>query len=447
MKLLLIIAFSILNLNSIFAQTHKNENFKTEINFGNGFIVTTFLKVKQKKNKITLTSPKNSDVRLAGFLKAKTGRLLGKSPKKGILVRINAVLKKDSLSGYISTTLLDKLQLKGELKNGLLTGIIYKNKKSVGNIKGKKSEQTKINYSHLYLTITKLTEQNLFSNEFLKSDKWKEYKKVLKKKLDKVQDDIELYIAFKMLNSKLPFSHYYLIIREKSNKKMDEIKEQAVVYEKKNINTDYLKIKNFSTSQKELSIILPKILKSKPNNLIIDLRDNPGGGIEAAFEFGKYFISNNSEIGFFVTNKLQYTGFDYQLFRTLPKAKPQTTIEFIEYLKHKKGAQLVFDKSNIPTFSGHLYVLTNRNTGSTCEPIVYILKKSKTATIIGEKTAGAMLSGTSFNLSDKYNLFIPIADFYTRDGVRLEGLGVTPDIITKSDEALNKTLEIIKKNK
>jgi len=447
----LILALSFLILNSVFAQNTKSGNYKTEINFGGGFDLTTFLKVQQKDNKIILTSPRNSDVRLVGFFKAKVGRLLGKSPKKGILVKINCTKRKDSLLGYVLMSKANKLLLKGKLKNGLLTGTIYKGKKIVGNIQGEKSEQKKINYSHLSPIIIKLTEQNLFSKEFLKSDKWTKYKSELKNKLNKIHDDIELYIAFKMLSSKLPFSHYYLIMQEElnedKNKKTAQIKEKTVVYEKKNENTGYLKIKNFSSSQKELSIILPKILKAKPANLIIDLRDNPGGGIEAAFEFGKYFMKNTTEIGFFVTNKLQYSEFDYELFKTLPKATPQSTEEFIAYLKQGKGARLVFDKPNFLTFSGHLYVLTNGNTGSTCEPIVYMLKKSKTATIVGEKTAGAMLSGTFFDVSGKYKLFLPIADFYTYDGVRLEEVGVTPDIITKSDDALSKTLALIKENK
>ena len=39
---------------------------------------------------------------------------------------------------------------------------------------------------------------------------------------------------------------------------------------------------------------------------------------------------------------------------------------------------------------------------------------------------------------------LPIADFYTYDGVRLEGVGVKPNIETTSENALDKTLELIK---
>ena len=55
-----------------------------------------------------------------------------------------------------------------------------------------------------------------------------------------------------------------------------------------------------------------------------------------------------------------------------------------------------------------------------------------------------MLSATIFEISGKYKLFLPIADFYTYDGIRLEGIGVKPNIETTSENALNKTLELIK---
>ena len=72
------------------------------------------------------------------------------------------------------------------------------------------------------------------------------------------------------------------------------------------------------------------------------------------------------------------------------------------------------------------------------------MKEKKIATIVGKNTAGAMLSGAFFNLDTKYKLFLPIADFYTFDGIRLDKLGVKPDIETLSEEALNKALEMIR---
>jgi len=273
--------------------------------------------------------------------------------------------------------------------------------------------------------------------------------------LNKVQDDIELFIGFNMLGYKVPFSHYGIFIQkdestetDKTNEsETDELNEPTVTFKEIDHNSAYLKIKNFSSSQKELSAILPKIVEKSYQNLIIDLRNNGGGGLEAAFELAKYIEDKEIVVGYFVTNKLNYSGFQLELFQNLPVIKMQSTKEFVSSLKKGKGSKLVFKKSNNPVFLGKLYILTNKNTASTCEPIVYQLKNTKRATIIGENTMGAMLSAAYFKIQDKYKLYLPIADFYTYDGVRLEGVGVAPNIETKSKDALDKAIEIIKSNK
>lgn len=449
----LIIVFALVGTNS-FAQQNQTI-LKSEIAFKSNFFssttLTTFLKVEQTDNEFILTSPKNADVRIFGGFKARLGRMLGKSPKKGIFVTIICEQKGDSLIGFMKTPFLEKFKFKGLYKNDSLSGKIIKNDTIVGNIIGIKSQETSIDYNHLFPKIIDITQNNIYSKKVLQTDEWKKFRKELKKTLDTVQDDIELYLSFKLLSQNLPFSHYYLFIQETTEKveghdisKNPEKKVPTVVYEKKNKTTGYLKIKNFGSSKKELARILLKIIKENPKNLIIDLRNNGGGGIDAAFEFGKYIMNKNVEIGYFVTNELQYTGFDIDLFKKLPVAKPETTEEFIERLKQGKGAKLVFNNPGAPVYAGNIFVLTNDNTGSTCEPIVYVLKESGRATIIGEKTAGAMLSGALFDISGKYKLFLPIADFYTYDGVRLEGVGVAPNIETTSENALNKALSIIK---
>jgi C-terminal processing protease CtpA/Prc len=97
-------------------------------------------------------------------------------------------------------------------------------------------------------------------------------------------------------------------------------------------------------------------------------------------------------------------------------------------------------------FPGKIYVLTNGNTGSTCEPLVYGLKHSKRATIVGEKTYGGMLNGEQFNITKNFRLWVPTADYYTSDGKKIDRIGVAPDVVCKSDEALEKTLVLISKN-
>lgn len=442
-KNILIILFLLISTIS-FSQKSET-NLKSEINI-DVFSLTTFLKVKQTGDQFLITSPKNADVRLVGWFKARLGRLFGKSPKKGILTTINCVQKGDSLIGNMNISMLGIMKFKGTYKNEILKGNIIKNDTiTIGTIKGVKSEENNIDYNYLYSKIIEITNENIYSKSIIQTKEWNKFQKELKKTFENVQDDVELFFGFQMLSPKPPFSHYnLLLLKKETNFENDSEIQKTVIYKKENENTSYLKIKNFGSSQNELANIFPKIIKDNPKNLIIDLRDNGGGGIEAGFEFGKHIMSSTTEIGYFTTNKLQNTGFDIDLFKKLPIAEPQTTDEFIENLKQGKGAKLIFKNANTPVYLGNLYILTNSNTASTCEPIVYVLKESERATIVGEKTAGAMLSATLFDIYEKYKLILPIADFYTYDGVRLEGVGVKPNIETKSEDALDKVLEIIK---
>lgn len=431
-----------------FAQQNP-ENYKSDIELGSGFALTTFLTVKQDGDELKITSPRGADRRLFGVFKSTLGRITGNAPKKGSFVRIEANQVGDSLFGVAKAPMLGTMDFVGVLKANSLSGNLIKNDTSIiGSISGVVSDEKSLDYAEFYPKILQITQNNIFSKEALETKEWRKFQKKLKKVCNKAEDDIEFYLGFSIYSNQLPFSHYSLMLNEESNSEEEadtmEKPEPTVIFEGKGNNTGYLQIKNFSTSQEELAAILPKIVENeKIQNLIVDLRDNGGGGVEAAFEFAKYISRDSITVGYFVTNKFEHSGFDKDLFEKLPAARPQTTEEFIEELKSGEGAKLVFAKPANEVFTGKLYILTNANTASTCEPLVYVLKENKQATIIGETTAGAMLSASYFDISGKYKLVLPLADFYTYDGIRLEGVGVKPDVETTSGEALNKAMEMI----
>jgi hypothetical protein len=444
----IIIFYFLLFITISFAQLKEN-HFKSELDFGNGTVFSTFLDVVLVKNQFTITSPNNADVRIMGG-KAKLGRITGKSPKKGIIVKINANQKGDSLYGETKIPMFGKLKFKGVIKNEVLIGEFFsKDETSIGTLHRINSTEDRIDYSYLYPLMLKTIQDNIYSKDALKTKEWKKFQKKIEKLCNNAHDDIELFLGFNILVQKLPFTHLSLFITE-DKIDLDETKSsnKSVFFEEKNSNTAYLLIKNFSSSKDELATILPKIVENQNyKNLIVDLRDNPGGGIEAAFTLAKYITDKDMEVGYFVTNKLQYTGYQPELFSTLPELQPKNTKEFTNELKTLPGVKLIFKKPDNHVFTGNIYVLTNGGTGSTCEPIVYALKKSKKAIVIGEKTYGGMLAACPFEISGKYNVMLPLADFYTYDGVRLDKVGVTPNIEVKSEDALGKALELINNDK
>jgi carboxyl-terminal processing protease len=80
-----------------------------------------------------------------------------------------------------------------------------------------------------------------------------------------------------------------------------------------------------------------------------------------------------------------------------------------------------------PQWRGAVFLLINRGTRSGKEVVSYALQKSRRAVLVGERSAGAVLGGKCFLLSDRSLLYLAVADFRV-DGERLEGVGVVPDV-------------------
>jgi carboxyl-terminal processing protease len=95
-------------------------------------------------------------------------------------------------------------------------------------------------------------------------------------------------------------------------------------------------------------------------------------------------------------------------------------------------------------------LLTNGGTRSGKEVLAYGFKKHGYGEVIGERTAGALLAGTAFLLSDG-SLLILAVDDASVDGERIEGKGVAPTIevpfdiryAAGKDPQLDKAIEVL----
>lgn len=86
-------------------------------------------------------------------------------------------------------------------------------------------------------------------------------------------------------------------------------------------------------------------------------------------------------------------------------------------------------------------MLINGNTASTSEIFALGLKENHLATLVGEKTAGAMLSGRRFIVNEQVTLFLPVNDYLSATGYRIDQNGVKPDVQVKSAVALDYVLK------
>lgn len=79
-----------------------------------------------------------------------------------------------------------------------------------------------------------------------------------------------------------------------------------------------------------------------------------------------------------------------------------------------------------------LVVLVNGGSRSGKEVVAFAVKSRRLGTLVGERTAGAVLGGRPFLLSDRSLLYLATLDVEV-NGVRLEGVGVQPDIWVQDD--------------
>lgn len=79
-------------------------------------------------------------------------------------------------------------------------------------------------------------------------------------------------------------------------------------------------------------------------------------------------------------------------------------------------------------YSGRVAILTDRATASAAEIFSHVLQHHKRATVVGRLTAGAVIASRHYSLPDGGRLQVPVTDYVSLDGRRLEGRGVTPDL-------------------
>jgi len=80
-----------------------------------------------------------------------------------------------------------------------------------------------------------------------------------------------------------------------------------------------------------------------------------------------------------------------------------------------------------PGWHKPVVLLVNGNARSGKELVAFALQRHRRATLVGERTAGAVMAGRSFTLSDGALLYLAVQDGQV-DGVRLEGRGVAADV-------------------
>ncbi len=182
-------------------------------------------------------------------------------------------------------------------------------------------------------------------------------------------------------------------------------KEEADRTEIKILNdrTVYLNLTNFSKyTDKFMDENLSK-LQSRPN-IIIDLRDNRGGDIDAMVNISSMFLPKKTVIA---TDHFRWLDIVY---------------------RSKKAQPLKYDR---------IIILQNQNSASSSENMIAALKDNlDNVELIGTKTFGKGIGQFTLDLKRGYAVKATILKWYTPNGINIQGTGITPDIEYTGEDIL-----------
>jgi hypothetical protein len=198
----------------------------------------------------------------------------------------------------------------------------------------------------------------------------------------------------------------------------------------------YLWVRKWDQVTPAIDRAFARIDQAKAHTLILDMRGNPGGDNSAGAPLA-HLYREQSDVGVMLTNKWWRSHSappTLEQLRTLPVVTRDEGMDIIHIMRDS-GTVAVRIKPRAPYFDGRVFVLVDGGSASASEPPAHHLKVTGRATLIGKRTAGAVLAQLPHNVGEDFVLLIPEGDFYAADGTRLEGNGVTPHIDATSQEA------------
>jgi hypothetical protein len=170
--------------------------------------------------------------------------------------------------------------------------------------------------------------------------------------------------------------------------------------------------------------------------MIIDLRNNRGGGLAEIDFFASELFSDPTDLLIMEVRRtiFEMDGAPFGEGPTLKRIEsPVASVRLLHKALPADSPKLIDKK---------VYILTSSMTASAGEHFALAMQRTGRATLVGESTKGAAHFGGLMPIGSGLRAFIPAGRTYNPDtGESWEGIGVQPDIKSSSDEALIRALE------
>lgn len=163
-------------------------------------------------------------------------------------------------------------------------------------------------------------------------------------------------------------------------------------------NIGYLKITDFNENTTEqVEEALANFDKNKVSKIILDVRDNPGGLLNVAIDILNLFV---------------------------PKGP-------LLYVNYKSSGEKVFD-STLEKQKYKVCVLVNGYSASASEIFAGAIQDRGVGKIIGTTTYGKGVVQGLFNIPNGLNIKLTIAEYFTANRNKVQGIGIKPDIVVEN---------------
>ncbi|OUL20186.1 carboxyl-terminal processing protease CtpA [Nostoc sp. 106C] len=187
----------------------------------------------------------------------------------------------------------------------------------------------------------------------------------------------------------------------------------------------YLRLNQFNANASmELAHAITSLEKKGADAYILDLRNNPGGLLQAGIEIARLWLDSGT----------------------------------IVYTVNRQGIQGTFEAFGPALTPDPLVILVNQGTASASEILAGALQDNGRAQLVGETTFGKGLIQSLFELSDGSGLAVTIAKYETPQHRDINKLGIKPDkvisqegitreqIATEADQQYQAAVELLTKN-
>lgn len=216
--------------------------------------------------------------------------------------------------------------------------------------------------------------------------------------------DLDLDMAVSRIRGEKGTTVHLTISRDGKKQEVDvmreEVHSETAAGEMLEDGIGYLQIAEFDdVTPDQFTEELKKLQDQGMKGLILDLRNNPGGTVEAVTSVAQYLIPEG----------------------------------LVFYMQYPDGSRKEYkadgtDWINLPTA-----VLVNGNSASASEILSSAIQDSGAGTIIGTQTYGKGVVQTVYSLQDGTEVKLTISEYFTRNGHEINKIGVTPDQTVEFD--------------